>query len=52
MSPTHVDGLTSTEAARRLAEHGNNALPEPRRVALWLRFLRQFQNPLDRKSVV
>lgn len=46
MSPTHVDGLTSTEAARRLAEHGNNALPEPRRVALWLRFLRQFQNPL------
>jgi magnesium-transporting ATPase (P-type) len=40
------DGLAAPEAARRLAEHGPNRLPEPpRRSALW-RFLAQFHNVL------
>ncbi len=39
-------GLTTEEAARLLAEHGPNALPEPATVALWRRFLGQFRSPL------
>ena len=39
-------GLSQTEAARRLAEHGPNALPESRGVPLWQRFARQFQSAL------
>ena len=39
-------GLTSDEAARRLAEHGPNQLPEAPRRSPVLRFLSQFHNVL------
>ena len=39
-------GLTSSEAARRLAEHGPNRLPEVRGRGPVLRFLMQFHNVL------
>jgi Ca2+-transporting ATPase len=39
-------GLSTEEAARKLAENGPNELPEPRPSPLWLRFLRQFRSPL------
>ncbi len=41
-----TSGLTSDEAARRLAEHGPNALPEARRRGPVLRFLAQFGSVL------
>jgi calcium-translocating P-type ATPase len=41
-----VDGLSATEAARRLAEHGANRLPETRARGPVLRFLMQFHNVL------
>jgi calcium-translocating P-type ATPase len=40
------DGLTATEAARRLAEHGPNRLPEVRARGPLVRFLRHFHNVL------
>lgn len=40
------DGLTATEAARRLAEYGPNRLPEVRTRGPVVRFLRQFNNVL------
>lgn len=40
------DGLTATEATRRLAEHGPNRLPEVRTRGPVVRFLRQFHNVL------
>jgi calcium-translocating P-type ATPase len=40
------DGLTAPEAARRLAEHGPNRLPEVRGRGPLVRFLRQFHNVL------
>jgi calcium-translocating P-type ATPase len=40
------DGLTAPEAARRLAEHGPNRLPEVRSRGPVVRFLRQFHNVL------
>ncbi|TCP58549.1 P-type E1-E2 ATPase [Rhodovulum bhavnagarense] len=40
------DGLTSEDAARRLAAHGANCLPEPPRRSAVLRFLLQFDNVL------
>lgn len=40
------DGLSSEEAARRLQQHGRNALPAPPRVPGWRRLLRQFNDPL------
>jgi magnesium-transporting ATPase (P-type) len=39
-------GLTSEEAARRLAVHGPNALPAGRSDRWWWRLLRQFHNVL------
>ncbi|WP_290997199.1 HAD-IC family P-type ATPase [Hyphomicrobium sp.] len=39
-------GLSSTEAARRLAEHGPNRLPEPPKRSAVLRFLAHFHNVL------
>ncbi len=39
-------GLSHEEAARRLAQHGANVLPEERRKPLWRVFLRQFASPL------
>ena len=39
-------GLTTEEAARALAEHGPNALPEPKAMPFWRRFLGQFKSPL------
>jgi Ca2+-transporting ATPase len=39
-------GLTGAEAARRLAEHGFNTLPETKRVHLWQRLARQFKSAL------
>jgi Ca2+-transporting ATPase len=43
--PTAREGLTSQEAARRLAETGPNRLPAPRAPGLVLIFLRQFLSP-------
>ena len=40
------DGLSGAEAARRLAEHGPNRLPEPPRRNPALRFLAHFHNVL------
>jgi calcium-translocating P-type ATPase len=40
------DGLTTAEAARRLAAHGPNRLPEARSRGPLLRFLMQFNNVL------
>ncbi len=40
------DGLSATEAMRRLAEHGPNRLPEVRAHGPVVRFLRQFHNVL------
>lgn len=39
-------GLTHEEVARRLAEHGPNALPKGKKTPAWLLFLKQFNNPL------
>ncbi len=39
-------GLTSEDAARRLAENGPNALRAAPRTPAWRRILSQFQNPL------
>ncbi|MEW6765741.1 MAG: HAD-IC family P-type ATPase [Pseudomonadota bacterium] len=39
-------GLNTEEAARRLAEYGPNAIPEPPRPGWWRRFLAQLVNPL------
>lgn len=39
-------GLPRDEAARRLAEHGPNTLPEAERRPLWRVFARQFASPL------
>ena len=39
-------GLSAAEVASRLALHGPNSLPEPRREPLALIFLRQFKSPL------
>jgi potassium/sodium efflux P-type ATPase len=41
-----ADGLDPGEAARRLAQHGPNRLPEPPRRPAWQRFALQFHNPL------
>ncbi|WP_149587920.1 HAD-IC family P-type ATPase [Tabrizicola flagellatus] len=41
-----AEGLTSAEAARRLAEHGPNRLPEARARGPVVRFLAQFNNVL------
>ena len=40
------EGLTGAEAARRLAEHGPNRLPEVQGRGPFLRFLMQFHNVL------
>ncbi|MBB3060127.1 cation-translocating P-type ATPase [Microbulbifer rhizosphaerae] len=40
------DGLSTTEAARRLASYGTNALPVPQLPGFWRLFLRQFVSPL------
>lgn len=39
-------GLSSAEAARRLAEYGPNTLPEKAAPAAWFIYLRQFRSPL------
>jgi len=39
-------GLSSEEAATRLAEHGPNRLPQRKPTPAWLIFLRQFRSPL------
>ena len=41
-----AEGLAQDEAARRLAEHGPNALPETKHRPLWRVFARQFASPL------
>lgn len=41
-----ADGLTTAEAARLLAEHGPNALPESPPIPMWRRFARQLRSPL------
>lgn len=39
-------GLSQSAARRRLAEHGPNALPEAKSIALWQRLLAQFKSAL------
>jgi len=39
-------GLTSAEAAQRLAQYGPNRLPERAGTSAWVRLLLQFHNPL------
>lgn len=41
-----AEGLAPDEAARRLAEHGLNTLPEAEHRSLWRVLLRQFASPL------
>jgi Ca2+-transporting ATPase len=41
-----MNGLSSAEAAARLARVGPNALPEPPADSLWRRLVRQFASPL------
>lgn len=41
-----TDGLTTAEAAARLARHGPNTLPHGRQAGLLLVFLHQFKSPL------
>jgi Ca2+-transporting ATPase len=41
-----MTGLSTTEAASRLASTGPNALPERAPDPLWRRFVRQFESPL------
>jgi len=43
---TSRDGLTSTEAAARLAQHGPNELPEEAHKPMWKVFAAQFASPL------
>ena len=43
---SQASGLSHVEAKRRLAEHGANSLPAPRRVGPLRRFLGQFNNLL------
>lgn len=53
-SPSHLlqelqsdtGGLTGHEAARRLARHGRNQLPQPEPIAAFDFFIRQFRSPL------
>ena len=40
------DGLSETEADHRLAEHGPNRIPPPKRRGPWMRLLAQFHNVL------
>lgn len=39
-------GLTPSEAFKRMAEHGGNEIPHDPPEPLWLRFVKQFQEPL------
>ena len=39
-------GLQTNQIASLRAQHGYNALPSPPKPPLWLKFVRQFQNPL------
>jgi Ca2+-transporting ATPase len=41
-----MNGLSSSEAAERLARFGPNALPDPPPEPVWRRFARQFDSPL------
>ena len=45
-SHNHTIGLSTAEAADRLATIGSNALPERPPTPLWRRFLSQFESPL------
>jgi Ca2+-transporting ATPase len=46
LSTRSAAGLSTAEAAERLARVGPNALPERPPVPLWRRFVRQFNSPL------
>jgi len=43
---TSPQGLSPDEAAQRLGHFGPNRLPSPPRTRAWIRFLKQFHNPL------
>ena len=45
-SSPRLQGLTAAQAARALAEHGPNALPEAKPVTVLQRLVRQFRSPL------
>jgi len=49
---TRAEGLSSTEAGARLAEHGPNRLPQPPRRGPLARFLAQFSNLLIQVLIV
>ena len=46
LNPATTAGLSSEEAAARLAEHGPNALPETPPTPWWERVLRQLHSPI------
>ena len=41
-----VQGLHPNEALKRLSEHGTNEIPHDPPEPIWLRFIKQFQEPL------
>ena len=46
LGTSRARGLSQTEAQKRLRRHGPNELPAPRPVPEWMKFLRQFADPL------
>ena len=46
LGTSRARGLSQTEAQKRLRLHGPNELPAPRPVPEWVKFLRQFADPL------
>ncbi len=46
LETSRAGGLSHREAAERLRLHGPNELPAPRPVPEWVKFLRQFADPL------
>ena len=46
LGTSRARGLSQTEAQKRLRLHGPNQLPAPRPVPEWVKFLRQFVDPL------
>ena len=46
LGTTEADGLSSSEAAQRLAKHGPNKLKEEEKTPLWIRFFQQMADPM------
>jgi len=50
--PDNFQGLTSEEAARSLAEHGENRLTPPERASLWSLYAEKYKDPIIRILLV